>query len=141
MSKSRNSLIFQPSGLFVKGSLNLSGKFRQAISNAIKKSQYSREQIVEMIEVLTEIRISKHILDQSTSSKQEYRFPAEVLHALCLITGSLEPLRVLAGSIGCDVIEPEETRELKILRLQREKERIEREIERLKKELKENEQV
>lgn len=135
MSKSRNSLIFQPSGLFVKGSLNLSGKFRQAISNAIKKSQYSREQIVEMIEVLTEIRISKHILDQSTSSKQEYRFPAEVLHALCLITGSLEPFKILLNSIGCDVIEPSEAKELKLFRLMQEKERLEREINKLKEEL------
>lgn len=133
MSRQGKVLIFRQGGLFERGSLDVSESFRQAVSEAIKKSRYSREQIVEFIEVLTGIRISKHILDQATSSKKEYRFPAEVLHAFCVITGSLEPLRVLTGAIGCEVIEPEETKELRMLRLQREKERIEREIERLKK--------
>lgn len=132
MSRQGKVLIFRQGGLFERGSLDISESFRQAISEAIRKSKYSREQIVELIEVLTGIRISKHILDQATSSKKEYRFPAEVLHAFCIITGSLEPLRILINSIGCEVIEPEETKELKILRLMREKERIEKEIERLK---------
>jgi hypothetical protein len=88
-----------------------------------------------MIEILTGIKISKHILDQATSSKQEYRFSAEVLHALCVITGSLEPFRVLLNAIGCEVITAEESKELRLMRLIREKERLDKEIERLKREL------
>lgn len=132
MSNNKKILTFRPQPLFEKNSLNVSHEFRQSISMAIKKSGYSREQIVEMIEVLTGIRISKYILDQATSSKQEYRFPAEVLPAFCFITGSLEPVKILMGSIGCEVLSPEEQRDLKLLRLIKEKERIEREIERLK---------
>lgn len=135
MSKLKNSLIFQPSGLFIKGSLNVSKDFRQAVSEAIRRSQYSREQIVEMIDVLTGVRISKHILDQATSSKQEYRFPAEVLHAFCVVTGSIEPAKILMNSIGCEIIAPQESKELKLMRLMREKERIESEINRLKGEI------
>ncbi|WP_028844706.1 hypothetical protein [Thermodesulfovibrio thiophilus] len=132
MSKDKNNLTFSQAGLFQRGSLDVSVEFRKALSDAIRKSNYSRDQIVEIIEILTKIRISKHMLDQTTSSKQEYRFPAEVLHALCFITGSLEPLKILLNSIGCEVLEPAEAKEFKLMRLMREKERIEREIERLK---------
>jgi len=134
MSKIDKKLIFKAGGLFERGSLDVSMEFRKAVSEAIRRSQYSREQIVEIIEILTGQRVSKHILDQSTSSKQEYRIPAEVLHAICVITGSLEPFRVLLSSIGCEVLDPEEQRELRLMRLMREKKRIEREIERLESE-------
>ncbi len=128
MSKSQKFLIFKSEALFQKNSLAINKEFRQAISDAIKKSQYSREQIVEKIEFLTGIRFSKHILDQSTSNKIEYRFPAEVLHAFCLITGSIEPLKILANSIGCEVITPEETKEIRLFRLYQEKKKIEMQI-------------
>ena len=126
-------MIFRAGGLFDRGALDVSESFRKAVSEAIRRSQYSREQIVELIEILTNQRISKHVLDQATSSKQEYRLPAEVLHAICVITGSLEPFRILLNSIGCEVLAPEEQRDLRLMRLMKEKERIEREIERLKK--------
>jgi hypothetical protein len=133
MSKIEKKLIFKPGGLFERESLDVSEVFRKAVSEAIRRSQYSREQIVELIEILTNQTILKHIFGQSTSSKQEYRLPAEVLHALCLITGSIEPFKVLLNSIGCEVLAPKEQRDL---RLMREKERIEKEIERIKKEVK-----
>ena len=135
MSKIEKKLIFKTGGLFERGSLDVSEAFRKAVSEAIRKSQYSRDQLVELIEILTNQRISKHILDQATSSKQEYRIPAEVLHALCLITGSIEPFKVLLNSIGCEVLAPEEMRDLRLMRLMREKERIEKEIEKIKKEV------
>lgn len=135
MSKIEKKLIFKTGGLFERGSLDVSEAFRKAVSEAIRKSQYSRDQLVELIEILTNQRISKNILDQATSSKQEYRIPAEVLHALCLITGSIEPFKVLLNSICCEVLAPEEMRDLRLMRLMREKERIEKEIERIKKEV------
>jgi hypothetical protein len=134
MSKVEKKLTFKQEGLFQKGSLDVSEMFRSSVSEAIKKSQYSGEQIVEFIYILTNQKISKNVLDQATSSKQGYRLPAEILHALCIITGSIEPFKVLLGSIGCEVLAPDEHKDLKILRLIKEKERIEKEIERLKKE-------
>jgi len=135
MSNSSGNLTFNPNGLFQRGYLNVSQKFRAIIAEAIKKSGYSREQIVEMIELLTGIRISKYILDQTISSKKEYRFPVEVLHVFCLITGSIEPFRLLLNSIGCEVLEPSESKELKLIRLMREKEKLEKQIEKIKKEI------
>jgi len=130
----KKKLMFKPGGLFENGCLDISNEFRKALTEAIRKSKYSREQIVSMIEMLTNQSISKHMLDQATSSKNGYRFPAEVLQAFCYVTGSLEPLRVLANSIGCEVIEPKEKKELELMKLIKEKERIEKEIEKLKKE-------
>lgn len=128
----RKQLTYSPGGLFQRGALDVSAEFRRALTEAVRRSEYSREQVVEMIEVLTGVRVTKVFFDQSTSKKLEYRFPAEVLHAFCLITGSLEPFRVLLQAIGCEVIGPEEAKELKLLRLQRQKEAIEREIEELR---------
>lgn len=135
MSKNKKDLMYKPGGLFENGSLDVSDEFRKALTEAIKKSKYSREQIVTLIEMLTNQSISKHMLDQATSSKNGYRFPAEVLHAFCYITGSLEPIKILLKTIGCEVIEPEERKELELMKLIREKERIEKEIEKIKKEL------
>jgi cell division septum initiation protein DivIVA len=136
MSKLRKKLTYKEGAPFIrKGELDVTEGFRKAISEAIKKSGYSREQVVELIEIMTNQRISKHMLDQATSSKKEYRFPAEVLHAFCVITGSLEPFRVLLRAIGCEVVDPAEEKALRLARLLKEKERIEREIEKLKREM------
>jgi hypothetical protein len=134
MSNLKEKLTFDINGLFMKGSLDVSKAFRESMSQSIRQCKYSREEIVDLVEVLTNQRISKYILDQSTSSKVEYRIPAEILHAICFITGSLEPFRILLNSIGCEVLAPQEQRDLKLLRLMKEKERIEKEIEKLKKE-------
>jgi cell division septum initiation protein DivIVA len=136
MSKIRKKLTCREGApLIEKGSLDVAEGFRKAVSEAIKKSGYSREQVVELIEIMTNQRISKHMLDQATSSKKEYRFPAEVLHAFCVITGSLEPFRILLHAIGCEVVDPAEEKALKLARLLKEKEKIEREIEKIKREM------
>lgn len=134
ISKAKNKLIFHQEGLF-HTSINVSEPFRKAISEAIRKSQYSREQIIAMIDVLTGMSISKNILDQTTSSKSEYRFPAEILHAFCSITGSIEPFNVLLNSIGCEVIGPKEAKELRLFRLMRDRDRLNMEITKLKLEI------
>jgi len=134
LSIERKKLTFRREGI-PKDSLNVSQEFRRAVSEAIKEAGLSREEVVSLVFLLTGLKISKHVFDQATSSKKEYRIPAEVLHAICFITGSLEPMRVLARSIGCEVVEPEEEKELRLVRLIREKKRIEREIKRLQEEL------
>jgi cell division septum initiation protein DivIVA len=52
-----------------------------------------------------------------------------------VITGSLDPFRVLLRAIGCEVVDPAEEKALRLARLLKEKERIEREIEKLKREM------
>jgi hypothetical protein len=107
--------------------------FRQSVSEALRSCKYSRDEVVSLIYGLTGHKISKSVLDQMTApSKVEYRFPAEVLPAFCYITGSVEPLKVLAEAVGFEIVDEEESKDLKLLRLMKEKERIEREIAKLK---------
>jgi TPP-dependent indolepyruvate ferredoxin oxidoreductase alpha subunit len=82
---------------------------------------------------MTGLKISKSILDQMTAaSKVQYRFPAEILPALCEVTQDFEPLRILAESCGFEMVDQQDARKLKIMRLEEEKRNIEEEIERLK---------
>ena len=104
----------------------VSMRFREALSEAIKNSSYSREQIVAMIFGMTGVKISKHILDSMTApSKKDYRFPAEILPAFCFITGDFEPLRILVETAGFEMIGEDEARVLKIARLEERKREIE----------------
>jgi len=113
--------------------LKVSAKFRQAITEAVKNSRYSRDEIVSLIYGLTGLKISKQYFDQMTAqSKLDRRIPAEILPALCYVTGDFTPLKVLAEAVGFELVNEEESRELKLLRLMKEKERIEREIAKLK---------
>ena len=113
----------------------ISLKFRTAIADAIRKSRYSREEIVALIYGMTGLKVSKSILDQMTAaSKVQYRFPAEVLPALCEITQDWEPLRILVEASGFEMVDQQEAKKLKIMRLEEEKRNIENEIERLKSE-------
>jgi hypothetical protein len=113
--------------------LKVSLKFRSAIAESIRKSRYTREEIVALLYGMTGLKISKSILDQMTAaSKVQYRFPAEILPALCEVTQDFEPLRILAESCGFEMVDQQDARKLKIMRLEEEKRNIEEEIERLK---------
>lgn len=113
--------------------LKVSSRFRQAVSDAIRSSKYSRDGIVSLIYGLTGISISKQTFDQMTAqSKVERRIPAEVVPAICAITGDYTPIKILAEALGLEVVTEDENKELKLIRLIREKERLEREIEKLK---------
>ncbi len=131
MSKRKEILTMQEG---LKGrDFQVSMRFREALSEAIKNSPYSREQIVAMVFGMTGVKISKHILDSMTApSKKDYRFPAEILPAFCFITGDFEPLRILVETAGFEMIGEDEARVLKIARLEERKREIEEEIRRLK---------
>jgi hypothetical protein len=62
----------------------------------------------------------------TAQSKVDRRFPAELLPALCYITGDTTPLRILADALDMELINDVESRDLKLLRLQKEKERLEK---------------
>ncbi len=50
--------------------------------------------------------ITKSQIDSWTAESKEYhRFPAEYLPAFCQVTGSREPLRIIAELIQCHLLE------------------------------------
>ncbi|KAA0257188.1 hypothetical protein FHQ18_11530 [Deferribacter autotrophicus] len=115
------------------GKFKISQRFREALSEAVRGSKYSREEIVSLLHGLTGHKITKQFFDQMTApSKINHRFPAELLPAFCFITGNIEPLKILIEAIGFEMVDEEESKELNLLRLMKEKERIEKEIEKLK---------
>lgn len=119
----------------VEGSLDLSLIFRDSLSKALRKSPDSRWQIVAKISELTGHNISKDMLDKYTSTNLDYGYRAEDITALCAVTGSVDPIRVLLEPLGCDVLTPGEHDWIKLAKVEKEKAELEREIYRLKEKL------
>lgn len=131
-ASSQGSLFDSP---IVEGSLDVSMVFRDALSKALAACKDSRWQVAAQISELTRRTLSKDMLDKYTSSNQDYGFRAEELTAFCAVTGSLEPFRVLLDPLSCDVCDPEDTKHLRLARLNQHKTQILTEIARLEREL------
>jgi hypothetical protein len=107
------------------GALNISFRFRDSLSNALRKSKESRYQIAARMSELTGSDISKTMLDAYTADSKEYhRFAAEWVPAFRAATGSLEPLIVLADACNCQVLSGDEMLYAEWARLERQKEEI-----------------
>lgn len=108
---------------------DLSLALRASLVTAIKNCPLSRYQIAAQISELMSRDITKDMLDKYCAESAEgHRIPAEVLPAFCAVTGSREPLVILAEAIGCMLAGPEESREIEIVRLRLEKIRLETKI-------------
>ena len=84
-----------------EGALDMSGKLRVALNNALKTCNLSRHQIAGEMSHLTGTEISKAQIDSWTAeSKDGHRFPAEYLPAFCRAVGSSEPLAILTAAAG-----------------------------------------
>jgi len=87
------------------GSFDIDRQFREAISQALKCCSLSRYQVAARMSELTGQDISKSMLDSWTAeSKENHRFPAIFLPALCEATGQTEPLKMLARLVGVFVL-------------------------------------
>jgi len=110
-------------------SLDVSDDFRAAVKKAIDQSGLSRDKVCDMVKVLTDIKLTKYMLDQCLAhSKKAHRLPGEVITAICYVTSSLEPMQALLAPLGSQALSPDETRDLKILKLTKAKEQIEAQI-------------
>lgn len=114
---------------------DISNLFRDTIAKTIKKANLSREQVIDGINYLSGLKLSKAFFDQTLSKKLNYRFPAEALPAFCHVTGSLEPLQVLASPLGALVLNENEAKKYKLFKLLEEKAKLEKQIEKLMKEV------
>jgi hypothetical protein len=111
-----------------EGDLDVSMIFRDALSQALRKTDVSRHMVAARISELTNHSISKDMLDKYTSSNLDYGFRAEDLTAFCHAVGSIEPFRVLLAPLGYEIISPEESNFVKIARLEKKRGDIDAEL-------------
>jgi len=108
------------------GSLDVDRELREAVSLDLKRAPLSRWHISAAMSELSGIEITKSMLDSWTAeSKEGHRFPAVLIPAFCIATGSTEVLKVLTRNIGVFVLPGEEA-------LRSEIQRYEEEISKLK---------
>lgn len=85
----------------VTGTMDVQTGLRESLNLAIKGCNLSRWEIAGKMSDLIDCEISKAMLDAWTAeSKEGHRFPAEFLPAFCMVTGSREPLSLLAEKAG-----------------------------------------
>lgn len=107
-----------------------------AVKRAIRKSNLSREQIVDAINAYfggTAKPLSIHMFNHYLSKPAEYPLPAYLLFPIMRITGSLEPIQPFAEAEDARVITGGEERALALGKL----DATITEMQRLKKEIKE----
>ena len=98
----------------------LQQEIKQIASRAIANCDKSRWQIVEEISEMTGIEISKAMLDAYTSeSKGSHRFPAFIIPAFCISTGSFDLMRLLCRGCRGEFLEKNEAIMAKIVRIEK----------------------
>lgn len=91
-----------------EGSANIRERLRAAVADALKHPAKSRWQIAGEMSHLLGIEISKYQIDAWVAESKEHRIPAEYVPALCRVTESYEPLRVLTEAAGVYLMKSEE---------------------------------
>lgn len=82
------------------GRLCCSARLMAAVKAAIKSAPKSRETLADELADLTGTEITVAQINNWTADSHPHRLPAELLPALCVATGSIEPMRVLAELAG-----------------------------------------
>ncbi|HNR12628.1 MAG TPA: hypothetical protein PKM59_04845 [Thermodesulfobacteriota bacterium] len=78
------------------GDLNIHIQLKNALSEALRKSSYSRFQVAARMSELLGIEVTKTTLDTWTAeSKESHRFPAEYLPAFCEAVGNSDVLELI----------------------------------------------
>ncbi|RJQ21985.1 MAG: hypothetical protein C4560_02890 [Nitrospiraceae bacterium] len=117
------------------GTLDVSMPFRDALSKAIRKCQYSTWQVAALISRLSGHNVSEDMLNKVKASDPAYALRAEDLPAIIYVTQSLEPARVLMEAVGGTVSDHNESKFVKLARLEQDNARLQGEIIKLKSEL------
>lgn len=91
------------------GSLNQATQVRAGISEAIRKSNMKRWEIAGRMSELAGCEVTESMLNAwSAESRDDRRFPAELLAAFCYITGDRDLLRIALQPLGCYLFETEQ---------------------------------
>lgn len=103
------------------GSFNIDREFREAISEALRRSPLSRYQIAARMSELTDTDITKTMLDSWTAeSKVQNRFPAVFLSAFCEAVGCNAPLQMMGKPVGLFILPGPEALRAEIQRIEEE---------------------
>lgn len=108
--------------------LSFDGKLRRAVSRALKECPQSRAEVAAaMAEVLDRPTFSKAMLDAySAESRESHCISAVALVALIQVSGAKWLLDLLAGEVGCIVLESEEAVLLEQAAVERQIEELQR---------------
>jgi hypothetical protein len=138
-NKSLDSTLSVQESLFdipiAEGALDLSMTFRDTLSRSLTACKDSRYQVAAKISELTKRNMSKDMLDKYTSSNVNYELKAVDLPAFCAVCRTIEPLRALVTPLDCDVVNPEDSKQLKLAKLLQQQKTLAMEIARTEIEL------
>ena len=105
ISANRQRGLFEVTEDTVPGSLNDCGIIREVLADSIKKSGKSRAQIADIMSRLTGTGVTERRLNAYTAeSREDMRFPLELMRAFCIATGDFTLLHVIAGMAGLRVV-------------------------------------
>ena len=115
------------------GSLYFNRVIRRLLSDELKKTPLSREEVASRMSELTGENITKHMLDAWTAESREgWRFPLEYLPAFEVAVETTGLVAWIASVRGGKILIGKEAIDAEIGKLERWKEEASREIKRLK---------
>ena len=108
----------------IEGQLKIIDKLQATIRTAIKQSPLSRHQIAGEMSHLVGESITKEMIDSWTRESDKLNgrpvrhIPAEWLPAFCEATGSIDPLRLMAETLGVFLLPGPDALRIEILKLE-----------------------
>jgi len=107
-------------------------RMRDALTRACAASGMERSTIAAKLSEAHSRPTTKHMLDKYLSYNEDIGFRAEEIPAFCCVTGSIEPLKVIAEAVGFELLSPQESEIAEIIRLERKRTALDAEIARLR---------
>ncbi len=117
--------------LFSNKSLDPTSKVKEAMRQAIKQSELSREEVAHRMNELAKIEgikaggrtsgISLNLLDKWLSQSADHVIPLKLFPIFCVVVKSIDPLRPLLGTANAFVVTNQEWKLLEWGKLQKQK--------------------
>jgi hypothetical protein len=82
------------------GRLCVSARLLAAVKLALKQAPKSRETIADQMTELSGFDVTVCMINNWCADSHPHRMPAELLPALCSVTGCTEPIRLIAEASG-----------------------------------------
>jgi hypothetical protein len=96
-------------------SCNHAALVRTIIVEAMRDSFKSRAEIADEISDITEVRVTERMLNAfAADSREDHRFPCELLIAFCTATNDYSLLKALVEGAGFKMIGPDEQKALRV---------------------------
>jgi len=122
--------------LFNRTSLNPVSRVKEAMRQAIKSSELSREQVVDRMNELARVEgittgrrakaISIDTMEKWLSHSAEHLIPWKLLPIFCHVVNSISPFKPLLAALGASVIDKKEWLMLEWAKAEKEKRAIRR---------------